>query len=81
DGESRRSRAAAGVEQQDIGGSGSHSRGTSRHFDASNGNNRAKRAPKKEHHQHQHQHQHQSNSHQVQHHNQNQIKTSNSLVS
>ncbi|KAF8945684.1 hypothetical protein BGZ47_002188 [Haplosporangium gracile] len=71
DGESRRSRAATSVEQQDIGGSGSHSRGTSRHFDASNGNNRAKRAPKKEHYQHQHQQQ-QSNPHQTQHHNQNQ---------
>lgn len=69
DGESRRSRASTGVEQQDIGGGGSHSRGTSRHFDGSNGNSRAKRAPKKDHQQH---HQQQSNSHQTQNQYQNQ---------
>lgn len=63
DGDSRRSRASTGVEQQDIGGGGSHSRGTSRHFDGSNGNSRAKRAPKKDHQQHHQQH---SNSHQTQ---------------
>ncbi|KAG0278577.1 hypothetical protein BGZ95_003662 [Linnemannia exigua] len=53
-GESRRSRASTGAEQQDISGNGgsgggTHSRGSSRHFDgSSNGNNRAKRTPKKD---------------------------------
>ncbi|KAG0380683.1 hypothetical protein BGX24_006210 [Mortierella sp. AD032] len=62
-GESRRSRASTGVEQQDIGGNGSigggtHSRGSSRHFDgSSNGNHRAKRTPKKDQQQHQSQNQ------------------------
>ncbi|KAF9128062.1 hypothetical protein BGW39_005371 [Mortierella sp. 14UC] len=56
EGESRRSRASTGVEQQDMGGGtsggsggGSHSRNSSRHFDgSSNGNNRGKRVPKKD---------------------------------
>ncbi|KAF9141915.1 hypothetical protein BGX30_003776 [Mortierella sp. GBA39] len=74
DSESRRSRASTGVEQQDIGGGGSHSRGTSRHFDGSNGNSRAKRVPKKDHQQH---HQQQSNSHQTQNQNQSQNQNQN----
>ncbi|KAF9902866.1 hypothetical protein EC991_004486 [Linnemannia zychae] len=55
EGDSRRSRASTGAEQQDIGGGGggtgggSHSRNSSRHFDgSSNGNSRAKRVPRKD---------------------------------
>ncbi|KAG0218707.1 hypothetical protein BGX33_006270 [Mortierella sp. NVP41] len=54
EGESRRSRASSGVDAQDGNGGGggsgggTHSRGTSRHVDGSNGNSRTKRAPKKD---------------------------------